>query len=46
MHGRYAKMKRVISTLAKCFVYEICVDTKEGIVKPGEKKSFLTRLTL
>ena len=27
-----AKMKRVTSTLAKGFVCELCVDTKEGIV--------------
>ena len=32
-------MKRVTSTLARGFVYELCVDTKEGIVEPGEELS-------
>ena len=32
-------MKRVTSTLAKSFVCELCVDTKEEIVKPGEEIS-------
>ena len=40
------KMKRVTSTLAKGFVCELCVHTKEGIVKPSEEISLLTRLTL
>ena len=39
VHGRCAKMKRVISTLAKGFVCELCVYTKEGIVEPGEEIS-------
>ena len=39
-------MKRVALTLAKDFVCELCVDTMEGIVEPGEEISFLTRLTL
>ena len=45
VHGRCVKMKRVTSTLVKGFVCKLCVDTKEGIVEPGEKY-FLTRLTL
>ena len=40
VHGRCAKMKRVTSTQAKGFVFELCVYTKEGIVEPGEKISF------
>ena len=40
VHGRCAKMKRVTSTLAKGFVNELCVDTKEGIVEPSEELSF------
>ena len=36
VHGRCAKMKRVTSTLAKGFVCELCVYTKERIVEPGE----------
>ena len=39
VHGRSAKVKRVTSTLAKSFVCELCVDTKEEIVKPGEEIS-------
>ena len=31
VHGRCAKMKRVTSTLAKGFVCDLCVDTKEGL---------------
>ena len=46
VHGRCAKMKRVTSTLAKGFVCELYVDTKEEMVEPGEELSFLTRLTL
>ena len=41
VHGRCAKMKRVISTLAKGFVCKLRVYTKEGIVGPGEEISFL-----
>ena len=37
VHGRYAKMKRVTSTLAKDFACELCVDTKEGIAEPGKE---------
>ena len=33
-------MKRVTSNLAKSFVCKLCVDTKEGIVEPGEEISF------
>ena len=32
VRGRCAKMNRVTSTLAKGFVCELCIDTKEGIV--------------
>ena len=46
VHGRCAKMKRVTSTLAKGFVCEICVYAKEGIMEPGEKLSFVTRLSV
>ena len=35
--------KSVTSTLAKGFVCELCVDTVEEIVEPGEE-IFLTRL--
>ena len=34
----------VTSTLAKGFVCELCVDTKEGIVKPGEEISFFDQV--
>ena len=33
-------MKKVTSTLAKGFVCEVCVYTKEGIVEPGDEISF------
>ena len=46
IHGRSAKMKRVTSALAKGFACKLCVDTKDGIVKPGKKCHFFTRLTL
>ena len=44
VHGRYEKIKRVTSTLAKGFVCELCVYTKEGIVKPGDKLSFFDQV--
>ena len=44
VHGRCAKMKRVTSTLAKGFVCELCVHTKEGIVEPGEEPSFFDQI--
>ena len=44
VHGRCTKMKRVTSTLAKDFVCKLCVDTKEGIVEPGEKISFFDQV--
>ena len=44
VHGRCAKMKRVTSTLAKSFVCELCVDTKEGIVEPGKEISFFDQV--
>ena len=37
-------MIRVTSTLAKGFVFEVCVDTKEGIVQPGEEISFFDQV--
>ena len=37
-------MKRVNSTLAKDFVCELCVDTKEGIVEPGEEMVFFDQV--
>ena len=37
IHGKCAKMKRVTSTLAKGFVCEVYVYTKEGIVEPGKE---------
>ena len=42
--GRCAKMERVTSTPAKGFVCELCVDTKEGIVEPGEEISFFDQV--
>ena len=44
VHGRCAKKKRVTSTLAKGFVCKLCVDTKEGIVEPGEEISFFDQV--
>ena len=44
VHGRCAKMQRVTSTLAKGFVCELCVYTKEGIVEPGEEVSFFDQV--
>ena len=44
VHGRCAKMKRVTSTLAKGFVCELCVDTKEGIVESSEELSFFDQV--
>ena len=38
------KMMRVISILAKSFVPKLCVDTKGGIVKPGEEISFFDQV--
>ena len=40
VHGRCAKRKSVISTLAKGFVCKVCADTMEGIVKPDEISFF------
>ena len=40
VHGRCAKIKVATSTQAKGFVCELCVDTMEGIVKPGEEILF------
>ena len=37
-------MKRVTLTLAKGFVCELCVDTKEGIVEPGKEISFFDQV--
>ena len=44
VHGICAKMKRVASTLAKSFVCELCVDMKEGIVKPSEEISYFDQV--
>ena len=44
VHGGCAKIKRVSSTLAKGFVCELCVYTKEGIVEPGEEGSFFDQV--
>ena len=45
MHGTCAKM-RVTSTHAKGFICELCVDTMEGIVEPGEEISFVDQVDL
>ena len=37
-------MKRVTSTLAKGFVCKLCVDTMEGIGKPGQEISFFDQV--
>ena len=37
-------MKAMSSTLAKGFVCELCVYTKEGIVKPDEELSFFDQI--
>ena len=44
VHGRCMKMNRVTSTLARGVVCELCVDTKEGIVEPGEELSFFDKI--
>ena len=44
VHGRCAKIKGVTSTLAKGFVSKTCVDTKKGIVEPGEEISFFDQV--
>ena len=44
VHGRCTKMKRVTSTLAKGIVCELCVDTKEGIMEPGEEILFFDQV--
>ena len=46
VHGTCAKMKRVTSTHAKGFICELCVDTMEGIVEPGEEISFVDQVDL
>ena len=43
-HGGCVKMKWVTSTLAKGFVGELSVDTKERIVEPGKKISFFDQV--
>ena len=40
VNNKCTKMKRVTSTLAKGFVCELCVYTKEGIVEPEELSFF------
>ena len=37
-------MKRMTSTMAKGFVCELCVYTKERIVEPGEEISFFDQV--
>ena len=37
-------MKRVTSTLARDFICELCIYTKEGIVEPGEELSFFDQV--
>ena len=37
-------MKRVTSSLAKSFVCELCVHTKEGVVEPDEEFSFFNQI--
>ena len=44
VHGKCAKMKRVTSTLVKGFVCELCINTTEGIVEPGEEISFFKKV--
>ena len=44
VHGRCAKMKTVISTLSKGFVYKLCVNTIKGIVESGEELSFFDQV--
>ena len=44
VQGRCVKMKRVTSILAKGFVCEVCVYTKEGIVELGEELSFFDQV--
>ena len=44
VHGRCAKIKKVTSTLAKGFACKLCVDTKKGIVEPGEEISFFDQV--
>ena len=44
VRGRCAKMKRVTLTLAKGFVCELCVYTKERIVGPGKEISFFDQV--
>ena len=44
VHGRCVKIKRVTSTPTKSFVCELCVDTKKGIVEPGEELSIFDKV--
>ena len=44
--GRFAKMKRVASTLEKGLVCKLCVDTMKGILEPMKKYHFLTTWSL
>ena len=44
IHGRRAKMKRVTSTLAKGFVCELCVYTKEETAKLDKELSFFDQV--
>ena len=42
--GKWAKIKKVTSTLAKGFVCKLCVDAMEGIVEPDEEISFFNQV--
>ena len=44
VHSRCMTMQRVTSTLAKGFVYKLCVDSMKGIVESSEKISFLAQV--
>ena len=46
VHGRWAKMQRVTSILAKGFICELCAYTKEELWNQVKNYYFLTRLTL
>ena len=46
VHGRYAIVKKVPSTLAKGYVCERCVEAIKGIVEPDEEGSFHDQVEL
>ena len=43
VHGRRVKIKGRLQS-GKRFVSELCVDTMEGIVRPGEEISFFHQI--